>query len=448
MLLASPQLVGYVSELPRSPGHVLHQDRDGPVDPADPQRRRHGAAHSRTSACTASRRSPTAAGPRAGSPVRTTRGTTISTATWSGCPARKASPKARSGTAKLTELPATECAGFLWISLEPRRDARHPRRSSGRSPTNWTPGASAAGRRWARRCSTAPINWKLAIDTFAENYHFATVHKTTFATIARSNCTVFDSFGPHHRLVFPLNGILDLEDVPRRAVGAAAGHGRHLRVVPEHRAVVRRSPTASCSASIPSDVPGRSITVHQNSTPLDLSEESVAAGAAGGLRLRACAPSATRTTRSSRAYRPTWSQASREHLVFGRNEPGLQHRHATWTSRRSTLLVDESALSSIASSRPGLGGLQHVDQLPVPVQRQRPFVEREAAHRLSAQRAADTGTGPPCTPAAGRGRGREPTAPPSSPDRACATSGGAGRACIAPPTAAGPACGPTSGQRT
>jgi len=34
-----------------------------------------------------------------------------------------------------------------------------------------------------------PINWKLAIDTFAENYHFATVHKTTFATIARSNCT-------------------------------------------------------------------------------------------------------------------------------------------------------------------------------------------------------------------------------------------------------------------
>ena len=70
--------------------------------------------------------------------------------------------------------------------------------------------------RWAplgEKVLDCAINWKLAIDTFAENYHFATVHKTTFATIARSNCTVFDSFGPHHRLVFPLNGILDLDDV-------------------------------------------------------------------------------------------------------------------------------------------------------------------------------------------------------------------------------------------
>jgi len=25
----------------------------------------------------------------------------------------------------------------------------------------------------------SPINWKLAIDTFAENYHFATVHRQT-----------------------------------------------------------------------------------------------------------------------------------------------------------------------------------------------------------------------------------------------------------------------------
>jgi len=43
-----------------------------------------------------------------------------------------------------------------------------------------------------------PINWKLAVDTFAENYHFATVHRETFATIARSNCAVFDAYGPHH----------------------------------------------------------------------------------------------------------------------------------------------------------------------------------------------------------------------------------------------------------
>jgi hypothetical protein len=115
-------------------------------------------------------------------------------------------------------------------------------------------------RKWSARCRRpplgekvldCPINWKLAINTFAENYHFATVHKTTFATIARSNCTVFDSFGQHHRLVFPLNGILDLEDVPEE------------QWLVEH-----------LQANLKSGV--------------------------------------------------------REHLVFGRNEPGLKHRHQTW----------------------------------------------------------------------------------------------------------------------
>lgn len=110
------------------------------------------------------------------------------------------------------------------------------------------------------------INWKLAIDTFTENYHFATVHKTTFATIARSNCTVFDAFGPHHRLVFPLNGILDLDNVPEGKVGPVAEHGCHLRVVPQHRALGDHRQRRVFRV-YPGDAPGRSITVHQNSTP-------------------------------------------------------------------------------------------------------------------------------------------------------------------------------------
>src|SRR5262249_18943747 len=95
----------------------------------------------------------------------------------------------------------------------PGRDARHSgvSRALADELESWGIG------RWSplgEKLLDCPINWKLAIDTFAENYHFATVHKTTFATIACSNCTVFDSFGPHHRLVFPLNGILDLENAP------------------------------------------------------------------------------------------------------------------------------------------------------------------------------------------------------------------------------------------
>jgi phenylpropionate dioxygenase-like ring-hydroxylating dioxygenase large terminal subunit len=246
-----------------------------------------------------------------------------------GVPGKEGFPQTYSGPARLTELPATECAGFLWISLDPSQtlDIRSFLGPLADELDSWGIG------RWSplgEKVLDCPINWKLAIDTFAENYHFATVHKTTFATIARSNCTVFDSFGQHHRLVFPLNGIMDLEDVPEEQWD------------PLQNMVVIYAlfPNIVLSATIangelfrvyPGDAPGRSITVHQNSTPLDLSDDATAAGAA------AVFDYAHSTVRDEDYALVEHLQANlasgvREHLVFGRNEPGLQHRHETWAA--------------------------------------------------------------------------------------------------------------------
>ncbi|ULE32485.1 aromatic ring-hydroxylating oxygenase subunit alpha [Mycobacterium sp. IDR2000157661] len=249
--------------------------------------------------------------------------------TLTGVPGKEGFPQTRSGSAKLAELPAAECAGFLWISLDSDAALDIP---AFLGPLAGELEAWGIGH-WSplgEKVLDCPINWKLAIDTFAENYHFATVHRNTFATIARSNCTVFDSFGPHHRLVFPLNGILELEDVPEE------------RWDPLHHMVVIYAlfPNIVLSCTIangelfrvyPGDGPGRSITVHQNSTPLDVSEESVAAGAA------AVFDYAHATVRDEDYALVTTLQANlasgvRDHLVFGRNEPGLQHRHTTWAT--------------------------------------------------------------------------------------------------------------------
>ena len=124
-------------------------------------------------------------------------------------------------------MPAAECAGFLWVTLDSEATLDVPAflgPLAGELESwgigHWSP--------LGEKVLDTPINWKLAIDTFAENYHFATVHKNTFATIARSNCTVFDAFGPHHRLVFPLNGICDLDGVPEadRRFAAKPGPAR------------------------------------------------------------------------------------------------------------------------------------------------------------------------------------------------------------------------------
>ncbi len=325
MLLASPQLVGYVSELPR-PGTyctktvmgrsiLLTRAADGLVRAFEnvclhrQSRIADGCGAARRLACQYHSWSYDLNGNLA------------------AVPGKEGFPETSSGTPHLTELPATECAGFLWISLD--RDATLD------IPAFLGPLADELDSwgigRWSplgEKVLDCPINWKLAIDTFAENYHFATVHKTTFATIARSNCTVFDSFGPHHRLVFPLNGILDLEDVPEE----------QWEPLQSMVVIYALFPNIVLSATIangelfrvyPADGPGRSITVHQNSTPLDVSEESTAAGAA------AVFDYAHSTVRDEDYALVAGLQANlesgvREHLVFGRNEPGLHHRHTTW----------------------------------------------------------------------------------------------------------------------
>lgn len=327
MLLGAPQLVGYVSELPRPNTYctktvmgrsvLLTRDKDGSVRAFEnvclhrQSRIAEGCGAARRLACPYHSWTYDLAGRLV------------------GVPGKEGFPESNSDTAKLTELPATECAGFLWISLD--RDATLDIPSFlgplADELDDWGIG------RWSplgEKVLDCPINWKLAIDTFAENYHFATVHKSTFATIARSNCTVFDSFGMHHRLVFPLNGILDLEGVPEEQWD------------PLQNMVVIYAlfPNIVLSATIangelfrvyPGETPGRSITVHQNSTPLDVSEESVAAGAA------AVFDYAHSTVRDEDYALVAGLQANlqsgvRERLVFGRNEPGLQHRHATWAN--------------------------------------------------------------------------------------------------------------------
>ena len=332
MLLASPQLVGYVSELPR-PGTyctktvmgrsiLLTRASDSVVRAFEnvclhrQSQIADGCGAARRLACPYHSWSYDLSGNLA------------------AVPGKEGFPETLAGTPRLTELPAAECAGFLWVSLD--RDATLD------IPTFLGPLAEELDSwgigRWSplgEKVLDCPINWKLAIDTFAENYHFATVHKTTFATIARSNCTVFDAFGPHHRLIFPLNGILDLEDVPEEQWEPLQAMVVIYALFPNI--------VISCTVAngelfriYPGDVPGRSITVHQNSTPLDLSDESTAAGAAAVFEY------AHSTVRDEDYALVAGLQANlesgvREHLVFGRNEPGLHHRHATWTEAiRST----------------------------------------------------------------------------------------------------------------
>jgi carnitine monooxygenase subunit len=325
MLLASPQLVGYVSELP-APGAycaktvmgrsvLLTRTSDGMVKAFD-----NVCLHRQSQVVTGC-----GTAKRFACPYHAW--TYDNTGKLVGLPGREGFPGITVKSDGLTELPATEFAGFLWVALGPGAtlDVAGHLGPLADELDSWGIG------RWSplgEKVLNSPINWKLAVDTFAENYHFATVHQQTFARIARSNCTVFDSYGPHHRLIFPLNTILELENI------------REKQWDPFHNMVVIYAlfPNIVLSVTIangelfriyPGDQPGRSITVHQNSTPLDLSEASAAAGA------HAVFEYAHATVRDEdyklvEGLQANLESGARDHLLFGRNEPGLQHRHITW----------------------------------------------------------------------------------------------------------------------
>jgi phenylpropionate dioxygenase-like ring-hydroxylating dioxygenase large terminal subunit len=349
MLMASPQLVGYVSELP-SPGAyctktvlgrsiLLTRTADGSVKAFE-----NVCLHRQSRVVTG-----------CGSAKRFTcpyhawtydnNGRLVALPGREGFPEAAIASAAKPGAAGgrhqqaaiksdgLTELPAAEYAGFLWVALDPgaQLDVAAHLGPLADELDSWGIG------RWSplgEKELDCPINWKLAVDTFSENYHFATVHRQTFATIARSNCTVFDSYGPHHRLIFPLNTILELDKVPEE------------RWDPLHNMVVIYAlfPNIVLSVTIangelfriyPGDRPGRSVTVHQNSTPLDLSDESVAAGAQAVFDY-AHATVRDEDYRLVEGLQANLESGARDHLMFGRNEPGLQHRHISWARALAT----------------------------------------------------------------------------------------------------------------
>lgn len=45
-------------------------------------------------------------------------------------------------------------------------------------------------------------NWKYALDTYGEGYHFAALHKQTLAPYFRNDITVYDRYGRHHVVSF------------------------------------------------------------------------------------------------------------------------------------------------------------------------------------------------------------------------------------------------------
>jgi phenylpropionate dioxygenase-like ring-hydroxylating dioxygenase large terminal subunit len=101
----------------------------------------------------------------------------------------------------LTALPSAEVAGTLWVQ---------PTVGKPLDATGLLGPLADEFRHWGltqhpfreTQVIEADINWKLAIDTFGENYHFNVLHRTSLATDIIGNLQTHDIFDRHYRMVF------------------------------------------------------------------------------------------------------------------------------------------------------------------------------------------------------------------------------------------------------
>ena len=101
----------------------------------------------------------------------------------------------------LIELPAAERHGMLWVRPTPGDEIDVDALLGGLQDDmeHWELPTHSYG---ASQVLSTNINWKLAIDTFGENYHFDVLHRESLANDIRGNLQTHDIFGQNYRMVF------------------------------------------------------------------------------------------------------------------------------------------------------------------------------------------------------------------------------------------------------
>lgn len=114
----------------------------------------------------------------------------------------------------LIPLPCAEWGGLLFIRIQPGETDLDVRSHLG--PLAEVLAALELEKAEPVRASTltAAANWKFALDTYGEGYHFATLHASTIGKTHYNDIAVFDAFGPHFRITFPDKGLATLADLP------------------------------------------------------------------------------------------------------------------------------------------------------------------------------------------------------------------------------------------
>ncbi len=227
----------------------------------------------------------------------------------------------------LIPLPAIERFGLLWVHPRPEGSIDLDSLLGGLVPEfeawRWEDLVNLGYDTYEMR-----LNWKLAIDTFGETYHFTTLHRDSLSLDFHGNVQAYDTFGRNHRMTLVRREIDEMRKRPEETWEISQGTfpvyylfpNIQVNVAPFGFILVRTYPK-------PGD-PAHSISrigFYSRPDPLEKFGEQI----------RGIAQTFANIIRDEDYAVAARSQIGAEagvpeYNVLGRNEPALHHYHNTY----------------------------------------------------------------------------------------------------------------------
>ena len=228
----------------------------------------------------------------------------------------------------LVALPCAEKAGMVFVALS--RDAHF---DIDEFLAGFMPDLEWLGlENWYHHCvhEIKGACWKVVTDGFLEGYHFATAHPETIHAQTMSNVMTYDFFGPHQRVGFARQGIKDMKGTPEDEMWTREGsHFGFVRFVfPNVAFAVGKDGGGTWTQIIPGARPDETIAYQHMifpKTPTNDEERAACQATADFFREVVTTEDFELGFRIQKGL----ESGAYKDMVFGRNEWGNQHHHAS-----------------------------------------------------------------------------------------------------------------------
>ena len=177
-----------------------------------------------------------------------------------------------------------------------------------------------------REVFEADINWKSVLDGFREAYHFAPLHANSIAPYFYPNLSPYKAFGINGRMVGVRKSFAPLLDQPFREDEMLPHIASNYQLFP-NTVVVWQGDHFEAWTSFPGDEPGKCRVLFMMLVPRNAVESSARRWERNMEIIRATVMD--EDWRMSQYVQAGLPHIANRQVVFGANEPALQHFHGT-----------------------------------------------------------------------------------------------------------------------